>query len=208
MPSGRDRTASPDGPRRPAACRRSGPGRGDGWPRARRRRTCSGSCRPRCRNGSTRTRPAARQIRSRRRARPRCASAPLRDRSAAPDRERLRRPSFAPSRPACAAPSIMADASAICWRFASVLSWRRSPWPAASQTRRSPRDRPWRSTADWRRRLRRSRDVEFGDQRAARVGLDRRDRSRTRSHPEAMEGQHGFSLCGTAHGNTRGCDAL
>ena len=50
--------------------------------------------------------------------------------------------------------------------------------------------------------------IEFGDQRAARVGFDRRDRSRTRPHPEAMEGQRGFRLCRTAHGNTRGCDTL
>ena len=44
--------------------------------------------------------------------------------------------------------------------------------------------------------------IEFGDQRPARVGLDRRDRSRARPHPEPMESQHCLGLCGTAHGNS------
>ena len=45
------------------------------------------------------------------------------------------------------------------------------------------------------------RPFEFGDQRPARIRLDRRNRSRPRPHPKPMEGQYCFSLCGTAHDN-------
>ena len=62
----RDRTASPDGFRPPAAGRRSGRARAGGSPRAHRRRPSRRPCRRKCRNGSTRTRPAARQNRCRR----------------------------------------------------------------------------------------------------------------------------------------------
>jgi hypothetical protein len=44
------------------------------------------------------------------------------------------------------------------------------------------------------------RPVEFGDQRAARVGADGGDRSRSRPHAEAMKRQHRIGLCGIAHG--------
>ena len=63
----RDRSASPDGSRPPAACRRNGRAHAAGSPRAHRRRTSrTDPCRPRCRNGWTRTTPAARRSRSRR----------------------------------------------------------------------------------------------------------------------------------------------
>ena len=81
--------------------------------------------------------------------------APLRDRSAAPDREWLRRPSSPPSRPR---PARRLPSSRTLPPSAGVSrpvpSWRRSPWLAASHLRRSPRGRPWRSTAGWRPRPR------------------------------------------------------
>ena len=81
----RDRSASPDGFRPPAACRRSGRAHAAGSPRARTRRRSAAPrpCRRRRRNGSTRTRRAARQSRSRRRAPRRCAPWPRRGRAAA-----------------------------------------------------------------------------------------------------------------------------
>ncbi|MGY4326312.1 hypothetical protein ACVWWG_000726 [Bradyrhizobium sp. LB7.2] len=46
----------------------------------------------------------------------------------------------------------------------------------------------------------RKRAIELGDQRAARVGPDRRNRSRSRPHSEATKRQHSFGLCRIAHG--------
>ena len=65
----RDRTASPDGLRPRPACRRSGRAHAGGSPRAHRRRPSRASCRPRCRNDLTRTTPAVRRSRCRRRPR-------------------------------------------------------------------------------------------------------------------------------------------
>src|SRR3954451_2250214 len=42
--------------------------------------------------------------------------------------------------------------------------------------------------------------VELSNQRPSRIGLDSRDRSRTRAHPEPMQGQRGLRICGSAHG--------
>ncbi len=43
------------------------------------------------------------------------------------------------------------------------------------------------------------RPLEFGEQGAARIARDGRDRSRPRPHPEPIKRQRCFSLCGTAH---------
>ena len=45
------------------------------------------------------------------------------------------------------------------------------------------------------------RSFEFGNQRATRVSLDCGNRSGPWSHPEPMQRQRGFSLCGQAHDN-------
>lgn len=44
------------------------------------------------------------------------------------------------------------------------------------------------------------RALQVGQQRAARIGFDGGNRSRARAHAEAVKGQRGFGLCGTAHG--------
>ena len=169
--------------------------RGSPRARTRRRSAAPAPCRRKRRNGSTRTRRGARQSRSRRRARCRAAPWPRRDRSPA---ARCRR--TAAAAPARCPPHFSA-ARSLAGRSSAAHSWAGRSWllfgPLASRriwrcaSRNSTAARAaapllMRSVAAMRPA---SGAIELGDQRAARIGRDCRDRAGARSESEPMQRQ-------------------
>ena len=180
--------------RRRAACRRNGRAHAGGSPRARSRPPCSASRRPRCRNGSTRTRPAARRTRSPARSRRRGAPSPRGRRSAAGSasaaghrRVRLRFHAFPWTRPPCARSS----AACFCAIRRACRSWRKLN--AAVEDCARGHQLGIDDLAD-------AGLVEFGKQRAARIGRDRGDRAGARAEAEAMQRQRGRTFRIERHG--------
>ena len=191
----RDRSASPDGIRPPAACRRSARAHARGWLRARRRRRSGAHCPcpPTRRNGSTRTRPAVRRNRSRRRARHRSAPWLHRDKSAAARRDR----DWAwarPARPADPPVSCPATRRRRLARWPAAWRVRRAGPRVAPPGRQMRRARPDRSAAGRHRDAAGAGAVQIGEQRAARVGGNGGDRSGARTDAEPVQGKRSFGL--------------